>query len=55
MAKLEIELAPEEQVQIQQAAERAHLPLEEWIRQQLLPRPKPVFITDDGVEAVLRT
>lgn len=48
MAKLEIELAPEEQTQIQEAAERAHLPIEEWIRRQLLPSSKPAFITDDG-------
>lgn len=48
MAKLEIELAPEEQAQIRQAAERAHLSSEEWVRRQLLPAPKPAFITDDG-------
>lgn len=46
MAKLEIELAPEEQRQIQQEAERARLTVEDWIRQQLLH--KPAFITDDG-------
>ena len=48
MAKLEIKLAPEEQQQIQQEAERADLPLEEWIRQQLLRKPAPAFIADDG-------
>lgn len=48
MAKLEIELAPEEQRQIQQEAERARLPLDDWIRQQLLRKPVPAFITDDG-------
>lgn len=48
MAMLEIELAPEEQAQIQQEAERASLPLGEWVRQQLLRRPLPAFITDDG-------
>lgn len=46
MAKLEIELAPEEQRQIQQEAERARLTVEDWIRQRLLH--KPAFITDDG-------
>jgi len=48
MAKLEIELAPEEQRQIQREAERARLPLDDWIRQQLLHKPVPAFITDDG-------
>lgn len=48
MAKLEIELAPEEQAQIQQAAERASLPLSEWVRRQILQKPIPAFITDDG-------
>ena len=48
MAKLEIELAPEEQAQIQREAERASLPLGEWVRQQILRRPVPAFITDDG-------
>lgn len=46
MAKLEIELAPEEQIQIRQEAERARLTVEDWVRQQLLR--KPAFITDDG-------
>ena len=48
MAKLGIELAPEEQAQIQQEAERASLPLSEWVRRQILRRPTPAFITDDG-------
>ena len=47
MAKLEIELAPEEQAQIQQEAERASLLLSEWVRRQILRRPVPAFITDD--------
>ncbi len=46
MAKLEIERAPEEQIQIRQEAERARLTVEDWVRQQLLR--KPAFITDDG-------
>jgi len=46
MANLEIELAPEEQRQIQQEAERARLTVEDWVRQQLLH--KPAFITDNG-------
>ena len=48
MAKMEIELAPEEQSQIQQEAERASLPLSEWVRQQILQPPVSAFITDDG-------
>ncbi len=48
MAKLEIELAPEEQQQIQMEAERAHLPVDDWIRQQLFRKSVPAFITDDG-------
>jgi len=48
MAKLEIELAPEEQKQIQMEAERAHLPVDDWVRRQLLRRSVPAFITDDG-------
>jgi len=48
MAKLEIELAPEEQQQIQLEAERAHLPVDDWVRRQLLRRFVPAFITDDG-------
>ena len=48
MVELEIKLAPEEQQQIQREAERAHLPLDEWVRQQLLRKSAPAFITDDG-------
>ena len=48
MAKPEIELAPEEQAQIQQEAEHANLLLDELGRQQLLQMPIPAFITDDG-------
>lgn len=48
MAKLEIELAPEEQEQIQMEAERAHLPVDDWVRRQLLRKSVPAFITDDG-------
>ncbi|MGI4787602.1 MAG: plasmid mobilization protein [Janthinobacterium lividum] len=48
MAKLEIEIAPEEQKQIQKSAERASLSVNEWIRQQLLRKPLPAFITDEG-------
>ncbi len=48
MAKLEIELAPEEQQQIQREAERAHLPVDDWVRRQLLRKSVPAFITDDG-------
>ena len=48
MAKLEIELAPKEQAQIQQEMERASFPLNETVPQQMLWRPVPAFITDDG-------
>jgi len=48
LAKPEIELAPEEQAQIQQEAEHATLLLDELGRQQLLQMPIPAFITDDG-------
>lgn len=46
MAILEIELASEEQTHIRKEAERAHLSVQDWVRQRLLPRP--AFITDDG-------
>lgn len=57
MAKLEIDLAPEEQTQLEQAAQRAGLPVQDWVRQRLLNKPaapapvgKPpvTFTTDDG-------
>ena len=48
MAKLEIELALEEQAQPQQEGERPSLPLSEWVHRQILRRPAPAFITDDG-------
>ena len=59
MAKLEIDLAPEEQTQLEQKAQRAGLPVREWVRHRLLdnppiPIPTPpvtpivTFTTDDG-------
>lgn len=56
MAKLEIDLAPEEQMQMEQAARRAGLPVRDWVRQRLLNKPTPhrseqrpvTFVTEDG-------
>lgn len=51
MAKLEIDLAPDEQAQLERQAEQAGLPITDWARQTLLalPRLAPATITtSDG-------
>ncbi len=49
MAKLEIDLAPDEQAQLERQAEQAGLPITDWARQTLLGQPEPAaFITNDG-------
>lgn len=49
MAKLEIDLAPDEQAQLERQAEQAGLPISDWARQTLLGQPEPAaFITNDG-------
>ena len=51
MAKLEIDLAPDEQTQLEHQAEQAGLPLSDWARQMLLALPRlaaTTITTSDG-------
>ncbi len=49
MAKLEIDLAPDEQAQLERQAEQAGLPISDWARQMLLGQSEPAaFVTNEG-------
>ncbi len=43
MAKLEIDLTPDEQAQLERQAQQAGLPISDWARQTLLGQPEPAF------------
>ena len=48
MAKLEIELTPEEEARLRHVAQGEHLPLADWARRRLLGPAPVTFTTDDG-------
>lgn len=53
MAKLEIDLAPDEQAYLETQAQQAGLPLPAWVRQRILDtavtgKPPVTITTDDG-------
>ncbi len=48
MARLEIELTPDEERRLMGRARNESLPLADWARRQLLGPPTVTFTTDDG-------
>ena len=48
MAKLEIDLAPDEQARLVQEAQRAGLSVDAWARERLLGKPVVTFTAEDG-------